>query len=125
MPSPRPHRFTRVAALVLGLGGAGLVLAPSQAVAVEPAPAPPSDPSWQVVTQGPGSFAVSWTSPRELPVTSDRPTIAGGGLTFGPSTIAADQRTVTAVVTAPVAPDMADLDVLLSGDRLDEPGLDG
>ncbi|WP_148611454.1 hypothetical protein [Nocardioides rubriscoriae] len=55
---------------------------------------------------------------------SDRPALVGDGLTFGPPTTAADRRTVEAVVTSATAPDPADLDVVLSGDRLDEPGVD-
>ncbi|WP_134766912.1 hypothetical protein [Nocardioides sp. 1609] len=107
--------------------------APSRASSVAPAAAlpDPADPTdladvgeWGVVALGDGRFAVSWTSPDVLPLNSDRPTIGGAGLTFGPTTTAADGRTVQAVVTAEAAPDPADLDVVLSGDRLDEAGSD-
>jgi hypothetical protein len=77
-----------------------------------------------VQSLGQGRYAVSWTSRRTLPLTSDRPTIVGGGLSFGAPTIGADGRTVTAVVTADHAPAPGDLDVVLSGDRLDEAGFD-
>ena len=95
-----------------------------------------SDPSrddtrWQVTDLGSGRYDVAWTSPSAFPLTSDRPTItgvvgaAGTALVFGPPTVDDDGRTVRAVVTTDVVPDPADLDVVLSGDRLDEPGLDG
>ncbi len=92
---------------------------------------------WQVVDLGDGRYDVAWTSSRAFPLTSDRPTITtsttgsttgpttGPALTFGPPTIDDDGRTVRALVTSEVAPDPADLDVVLSGDRLDEPGVDG
>ncbi len=73
---------------------------------------------------GNGSYRVSWTSPSDLPIGSDRPTITGDGLAFGAPTIRADGRTVTAVVTSSSAPVASELDVVLSGDRLDEPGFD-
>jgi hypothetical protein len=77
-----------------------------------------------VVAVGNGSYRVSWTSPKDLPVGSDRPTITGDGLAFGAPTIGADGRSVTALVTADTAPTPGELDVVLSGDRLDEPGFD-
>lgn len=95
--------------------------------ATVPAPAHtagPTDPGWEVVDHGNGSFEVSWTSAKPLPTTSDRPTIVGTGLEFGPPTVSADGRTVTAAVTADAAPAAGDLDVMLSGDRIDEPGFD-
>jgi hypothetical protein len=89
-----------------------------------PSTAAPDDPGWQVVDLGNGSYRVSWTSPRDLPLSSDRPTITGEGLAFGTPTIGADGRTVTAVVTSAGVPDARELDVVLSGDRLDESGFD-
>ena len=80
--------------------------------------------SWDVAALGSGRYEVSWTSPDAFPMTSDRPTIGGPGLTFGPPTIGDDGRTVSAVVTSTESPDPADLDVVLSGDRLDERGFD-
>lgn len=97
---------------------------PAGAAPGSPSTSAPDDPGWQVVATGNGSYQVSWTSPRDLPVGSDRPTITGDGLTFGAPTIEADGRTVTAVVTAASAPTPSELDVVLSGDRLDEPGFD-
>lgn len=99
------------------------VAEPSAAVRAPSAPGARDD-GWQVVRRGDGSYEVSWTAPRDLPLSSDRPTITGGGLAFGPPVIGRDGRTVTAVVTAPRPPDAADLDVVLSGDRIDEPGFD-
>ncbi|GAA3822900.1 hypothetical protein [Nocardioides panacisoli] len=113
------------AALVLA-AALGLTLAISPDASAGPAvpTAKPHDPAWQVTDLGHGRYQVSWTSPKVLPTTSDRPTITGDGLAFGTPTVGADGRTVSAVVTAPSAPSPADLDVVLSGDRLDEPGFD-
>ncbi|GAA1165512.1 hypothetical protein GCM10009606_48670 [Nocardioides aquiterrae] len=81
--------------------------------------------AWQVRWLGGDRYDVSWRSPSRLPMTGDRPTIVGpAGLRIGPPTIAADGRTVHAVVGADTRPDAADLDVLLSGDRLDARGDD-
>ncbi|MEP9363621.1 hypothetical protein ABLE68_11700 [Nocardioides sp. CN2-186] len=81
--------------------------------------------AWQVQSLGSGRYAVSWTSPTRFPLTSDRPTIVGpAGLALGAPTIGADGRTVSAVVTSTTRPDPAELDVLLSGDRLDTSGDD-
>ena len=80
--------------------------------------------NWQVVSLGAGQYRVSWTSPRRLPTSSDRPTITGGGLAFGAPVVLEDHRTVTALVTSPRPPRPRDLDVVLSGDRLDVPGSD-
>ena len=114
----------------------GALTAPAAAAAApvgtvaEVAPDPVLEPGgddlerWQVTDLGDGRYDVSWTSPSRLPLTSDRPTIGGPGLVFGPPTLDPDGRTVRAVVTAEVAPDPAALDVVLSGDRLDERGRD-
>lgn len=81
--------------------------------------------SWQVRSLGGDRYQVSWRSPATLPTTSDRPTVVGpAGMLVGAPTIAADGRTVTATVTSATRPDPADLDVLLSGDRLDTAGDD-
>lgn len=81
--------------------------------------------TWQVRSLGADRYAVAWRSPTRFPLTSDRPTITGpAGLVVGTSTVAADGRTVRAVVTAPARPDPSDFDVLLSGDRLDASGDD-
>ncbi|HWJ82178.1 MAG TPA: hypothetical protein VNS55_08070 [Nocardioides sp.] len=119
---PRASRLRHTVVAVVAASAALIVPAPTGA-----APVPTvqrDDPAWQVDALGDGRYQVSWTSPRELPTTSDRPTITGGDLAFGPPTIAPDGRTVTAVVTADSPPAPADLDVVLSGDRIDEPGFD-
>ncbi|NYJ01803.1 hypothetical protein HNR19_002501 [Nocardioides thalensis] len=108
--------------LVAALGAAPLLA--TTGTASPAGAAEPDGPAWEVVDHGDGSFEVSWTSGRRFPTTSDRPTIVGDGLDFGPPTVSADGRTVTASVTADAAPEAADLDVVLSGDRLDEPGFD-
>lgn len=113
------RRTVLSAALAATASLSALAATSSAAVAAEP-----SDPAWEVVALGDGSFEVSWTSARPFPTTSDRPTIVGDGLDFGPPTVSADGLTVTAAVTADAAPAAATLDVVLSGDRLDEPGFD-
>ncbi|GAW50733.1 MULTISPECIES: hypothetical protein [unclassified Nocardioides] len=90
------------------------------------APAAPADlGDWRVREVGPGSYAVSWTSPTRFPLTSDRPTIVGPeGAVVGVSTIDGDGRTVRTVLTSATRPTAATLGVLLSGDRLDVAGHD-
>ena len=61
---------------------------------------------------------------QRLPVTSDRATIVLDGVPIGVPLLRADGRTVVTTVRADERPDPADLDVLLSGDRLDHAGLD-
>lgn len=82
---------------------------------------------WTVRADGPGRWAVSWTSPSRLPMGSDRPTVrlsAGGAdATVGVTTLDGDGRRVRALVSG-ARPSVGDLDVVLSGDRLDEPGDD-
>ena len=80
--------------------------------------------TWEIVALDASSYEVSWTSPSRLPLGADRPRIVGAGLPIGEARIDPDGRTVRTVVTAAVVPDPAGLDVLLSGDRLDEGGLD-
>ena len=49
---------------------------------------------WQVRSLGPGQYAVAWTSPTRLPLTSDRPTVVvPAGWSVGTSTVASDGRT--------------------------------
>ena len=134
--SPRvPTRLAVAAAAVLlvgllpaapsGAASAPDPVAPRPATTKPAAPAAATDPgAWDVVAIGADRYRVSWTSPADFPLTSDRPTIGGPGLAFGPPTVGDDGRTVTAVVTAAERPDPADLDVVLSGDRLDERGFD-
>ena len=79
---------------------------------------------WQVSMVDDGTWQVSWRSPTPLPVTSDRPTIVQDAQALGVPTVADDRRTVQVTVQSDVAPDPADLDVVLSGDRLDSQGVD-
>jgi len=125
----RPVR-TLLAVAVVGALGLGAVNGPSSA---SPAPPPTAarttteggaSGEWQVDRTGAGTYQVSWRSPRRLPVTSDRATIVLDGAPIGVPVLQADGRTVTTTVTTDETPDPADLDVVLSGDRLDHPGLD-
>ncbi|WP_309650253.1 hypothetical protein [Nocardioides sp.] len=81
---------------------------------------------WQVRTTAPGRHVVSWTSPRRLPLTSDRPLVVAtsgvdaDGAVIGVPTLSADGRTLTSVVSSRSVPDPADLEVVLSGRVLDE-----
>ena len=79
---------------------------------------------WRVQPAGTGMWEVSWRSPSRLPVTSDRPTVVQDGVPLGVPTVRADGRTVVTSVSSRTRPDPATLDVVLSGDRLDEPGSD-
>lgn len=80
---------------------------------------------WQVRALGGDRYEVSWRAPHRLPVGGDRPTVVGpAGLRIGTSTVAADGRTVVALVESGTVPDAGDLDVVLSGDRLDVRGDD-
>jgi hypothetical protein len=121
--------------LVAALAGAALAPAGTAASASAPSSARSSSPGvsvvdrpdvgrWKIEKVSPGQFRVSWRSPRRLQVRSDRPTITGAGLAFGSPVVLEDRRTVTALVVTARAPRPATLDVLLSGDRLDEPGVD-
>lgn len=112
-------RLITVAAITVGLVLGSVTAIPASA-------APPGGSAgadrgrWAVHGVGGGRWAVSWTAPDRLPVGSDRPTIVGpGGLAVGTPTLAADGRTVRAVVTSDSAPKPADLDVVLSGRPLD------
>ncbi len=112
--------FATAATTVLAVGATG-----STAAAAPGVPTKGEVGAWQVTSLGDGRYDVSWRSPRALPLTSDRPTITGpAGLLVGPPTVADDGRTVHAVVTSAAVPDPADLDVVLSGDRLDHVGDD-
>ena len=116
------------AATTAATSGTPAAGSPSAAPAVA-APAAPAGKgargTWQVQALGGDRYQVSWRSPIDFPMTSDRPTIVGpGSLRIGAPTIARDGRTVSALVESATRPDPADLDVLLSGDRLDVPGDD-
>ena len=131
MPQSRHRRLAMLltAALVTVLA---TVVAPVIAGA-SPAPPDPGSTSarvdalsrWQVTRTGPDSYRVSWRAPGRLPVTSDRATIVSeDGVPLGVPLLQEDGRTVVTTVATQQRPDPADLDVLLSGDRLDDPGLD-
>ncbi|MGZ5400111.1 MAG: hypothetical protein ACXWDM_08855, partial [Nocardioides sp.] len=115
------------AALVTSVG-LGLTPVSSGAAPERPEPgsaAPADAPGrWQVTRTGPDSYQVSWRAPRRLPVTSDRATIVSDGVPLGVPLLQDDGRTVVTTVVSQQRPDPADLDVLLSGDRLDHPGVD-
>ncbi|KQW48685.1 hypothetical protein ASC77_08080 [Nocardioides sp. Root1257] len=120
-----PRRTGRTAALVTLALVAALLVGVGGRVAADPAERSSNRGTWQVRALGAGQYAVSWTSPTRLPLTSDRPTVVGpSGWLIGTSTVASDGRTVQARVAAPTRPDAARLDVVLSGDRLDVVGSD-
>ncbi|GAA5143801.1 hypothetical protein GCM10023340_10080 [Nocardioides marinquilinus] len=107
-----------------------LVLASAAAVPppVQAAPAAVTAPAagtghWSVAPGPDGGWRVRWTAPAPLPVGGDRPALVGAGPSV-PATVATDGRTVVADVATVAPPDPADLDVVLGGDRLDEPGYD-
>jgi len=103
-------------------GGSGVGGARSAATG---AATPGERGTWQIVGLGGDRYRVAWTSPQRLPIGADRPAFTGlTGVMATTPTIAADGRTVEAVVTAGARPDPAALDVVLSGDRLDHAGDD-
>lgn len=97
------------------------------AAAVGTATAKASPGRWHLTRTGSQTWSVSWRSPSRLPPTSDRPTLGTPGapdaLAEAP-TVAPDGRTVLAAVRSSTPITAGDLDVVLSGDRLDEPGDD-
>ncbi len=105
----------------LGLGAAGTAPA-----AAEPGGAEPSARGeWSVTAVEPGRYVVRWTADEPLPITSDRPRIVDEtGAPVGETVLVDEGRAVEVAVAASEAPDPDDLDVLLSGDRLDEAGDD-
>jgi dienelactone hydrolase len=122
--------------LAAALAGAmSLTLAPagpgagSVAGATQPDPHPRAATldgggTWQVTRTGRDTYQVSWRAARRLPVTSDRPTIVADGRPLGVPVMRPDGRTVVTTVVSSERPEPADLDVVLSGDRLDHPGID-
>ena len=76
---------------------------------------------WRVTPEGTGAWVVAWTSPTRLPVTDARPEFLRDGSVMGAPQIGADQRTLSLVIEGDTAPDVSDLDVVLSGRLLDEP----
>ena len=124
MPRPRPTHALLTLALV---GSSHAPRGPrpgSRTAEARPTASTDANGTWQVTRSGPGTYQVRWRSPRRLPVTSDRATIVLDGAPIGVPLLGADGRTVETTVRAAERPDPADLDVVLSGDRLDQPGLD-
>ncbi len=90
-------------------------------------PSTPTSPDdgWRVATSRDGLSTLTWTAPHRLPITSDRPEVVDArGRSLGAAVVAEDGRSVQVTVTGAV-PDPSTLDVVLSGDRIDEPGTDG
>jgi hypothetical protein len=119
---PERRRAQLAAAVVaVTLIAAALLSTPADAVPPDqPKPASVDRGSWDIRALGTGRYRVSWTAPDRFPIRSDRPTITGPArLSIGAPTVAADGRTVRAVVTADAPPDPAQLDVVLSGQQLD------
>lgn len=114
-----------VSVLATTVGGAALPAAGAD----EPAPAAPvadEEPglgTWSTEQTGPGTWQVTWESPERLPLGGDRPTIVAddASLQVGVPSLDDDGRTVTAPVVSAAEPSPDDLDVVLSGDALDEP----
>ncbi len=81
-----------------------------------------------MAASGPDSWTVTWRAPQRLPIGTDRPTVVAAeqlgelapGTELGVPTVAEDGRTVEVTVTSTVEPSPADLDVVLSGEVLDE-----
>jgi dienelactone hydrolase len=81
--------------------------------------------TWRVEQAGGGFYEVSWRSPTRLPLTSDRPRILSDTVGLvGVASVGADGRTLSVTMSAARPPHPDTLDVLLSGDRLDEAGRD-
>ena len=132
----RLHLTPAVAGILLP---AVLLTGSPAAVAAPEDPSPPSstgpveDPpgdlgTWSVSSTGPDAWTVSWQAPERLPVTTDRPTIVAAedqsvlpaGTPLGVPTVAEDGRTVEVSVVSVEQPAPASLDVVLSGEALDE-----
>jgi dienelactone hydrolase len=79
---------------------------------------------WRITPVGPDWYQISWTSQQRLPIRNDRPQVVWRGVSLPGVTISKDGQTVVAKVRAKTKPRLRDLDVLFTGDRLDEPGLD-
>lgn len=113
--------FALSVALVAGAVGA----IPASAAPDAPETDPGARGEWSVTTPEPGTYVVRWTAPELLPVTSDRPQIVDeSGAPVGETVLTDGGQAVEVTLSAAEAPDPEDLDVLLSGDRLDEAGDD-
>lgn len=94
-----------------------LVLALSLGIGVGSASASDAG-NWEVDSAA-GGYELTWTSPEALPLTSDRPTVLVDGVEAGPAAVSPDGREVSATVEGEEAPDPAELEIWLSGRRLD------
>ncbi|MEA5052234.1 MAG: hypothetical protein VB093_02145, partial [Propionicimonas sp.] len=119
------RRRGRLVAMTLALS-VGLAVTPAGVGVAAPVPQAPVKKlgEWKVESLAGGLWRVSWRSPNRLPVTSDRPTIVDAGIPLGTTTVADDGRTVSTVTSVTNVPNLARLNVVLSGDRLDVPGRD-
>lgn len=88
----------------------------ARAGSVEEAQAPGE---WTISSAGTDTWSVSWTAPKALPLTADRPVVTGPDGAPLATSVAADGATVSAVVEQAEAPVAGDLDVQLSGRVLD------
>lgn len=121
-------RTSGLAGVLLGLLAGGLVLSgalvPAQAAPLPTAPTPAAGKrvgTWTVQGLASGTWRISWRSPQDLPITSDRPAIVRNGTPLGVSVVR-EGRVVTTVVRSASAPDPARLDVVLSGKRISRAG---
>ena len=115
------------AALALPLAG-GLPVATSAPPGSQPGPGASAEPAgtgWRVDRLGTGRWQATWRAGSPLPVAGDRPVVVSqdAAAVVGETAVLGDGRAVRALVLG-ARPDPARLDVLLSGDRLDEPGDD-
>ncbi len=126
------RRRTR-AVLVAVVVAVGVTAAATGTIGTPAAGAPPAGAhaapgdrgTWQVRATGDRRYEVSWRSPSLLPTTDARPVVTGpASLRIGVASVGPDRRTVTATVVASAPPRVRDLDVVLSGDRLDARGDD-
>ena len=124
-PGTRDRRRRGLLATPAFLAGSGAATAAPVTAVAPTIGADRDDPSrWTVTDLGDGSFLVTWRSPDRFPITSDRPTVELDGHDVGIPTVAGDGRTVQVRFRSEVTPVPADLDVVLSGDRLDVAGSD-
>jgi hypothetical protein len=131
------NRSVFATALVGLLVPAALAGGPLQAATAAPAPttvpraAPDGDEDvgrWSVSEAGTDTWTVAWSSPDRLPLAADRPAIVAAedlgeipaGTELGVPTVAEDGRTVEVTVTSTTEPATESLDVVLSGEQLDE-----
>lgn len=110
-------RVTTSVVVVLALAISGL--AASTAAEQPPDGRGTARGTWQVTPATSGSYRLTWRSPTPLPVTDARPEFLLDEAPLGAPRLAADGRTLTLVVPAESTPDVAELDVRLSGRLLD------